>query len=136
VLSDLFGTTGRNLIEKLYENQSAVTEQDIAVCACGRLQSRVPELHRSVHGFFEDHHRFPSGSLMRITAMLESEMEILTERISGLMQDYDDTLSRLQMIPGHLLYEFRKYEWMPFSAYEPTNWSIALHLETAYYIIR
>lgn len=100
VVSDLFGITGRNLIEKLHKNQSSVNEEDIAACACGSLKSKIPELHQSLQGFFEDHHRFQLGSLMRIITTLESEMGILTDRINGLMHEHEDTLERLQEVPG------------------------------------
>lgn len=58
VVSDVFGKTGRNLIEKLCSEDVALTEADILECACGRLRSKAPELYRSIQGFIEEHHRF------------------------------------------------------------------------------
>ena len=100
VVSDLFGKTGMNLIERLCDENVCLADVDIAECACGRLKSKSSELYRSIQGFFEDHHRFQLCSLMRIISILESEMGILSDRITGLMGSYDDVISRLEKVPG------------------------------------
>ena len=100
VVSDLFGKTGRNLIEKLCSEEISLTEKDIRACACGRLQSKIPELYRSIQGFFEEHHRFQLCSLMRIIAILESEMGFLSDRICELMKEDVELIERLEAIPG------------------------------------
>jgi len=100
VVSDLFGKTGMNLIERLCDENVRLAEVDIAECACGRLKSKSSELYRSIQGFFEDHHRFQLCSLMRIISTLESELGILSDRITGLMGSYDDVISRLEKVPG------------------------------------
>lgn len=75
VVSDVFGKTGRNLIEKLCSEDVSLTEADIMECTHGRLRSKVPELYRSIQGFFEEHHRFQLLSLMRIISILESDVD-------------------------------------------------------------
>ena len=58
VASDLFGVTGRNLMTLLMTGPEEVTLKDIEQCARGSLRDKASELHRSVQGFFEEHHRF------------------------------------------------------------------------------
>ncbi len=100
VVSDLFGKTGMNLIEKLCDENASLVEADIAECACGRLKSKSTELYRSIQGFFEDHHRFELCSLMRIISILGSEIGIISDRISWLMISHDGVIDRMEKIPG------------------------------------
>jgi len=57
VVSDLFGKTGRNLMDLLCE-KSDITIEDIEANAKGSLKSKAKELHASIQGFFKEHHRF------------------------------------------------------------------------------
>lgn len=100
VVSDLFGKTGMNLIERLCDETISLTEADIAECACGRLKSKASELYRSIQGFFEDHHRFELCSLMRIISILGSEIGIISDRIAWLMTSHTEVIGRLEKIPG------------------------------------
>lgn len=100
VVSDLFGKTGRNLIEKLCDKHITLSEEDVVQCACGRLKSKTTELYRSINGYFEEHHRFQLCSLMRIITILESEMAILSDRIVELMSSHKKVLDRLENVPG------------------------------------
>jgi transposase len=100
IVSDLFGLTGRNLIELLCIEGSEVGLEKVEQCAKGSLKSKVTELHRSIQGFFEDHHRFLIMSLMRTITIIETEMAFISERMKAVMQDYDDTITRLDVVPG------------------------------------
>jgi hypothetical protein len=64
VVSDLFGVTGRNLIMLLMTGPKEIRIEDIELCAKGRLQGKISELHRSIQGFYEEHHCFQLTSLM------------------------------------------------------------------------
>jgi transposase len=100
IVSDLFGLTGRNLIELLCIEGCEVGLEKVEQCAKGSLKSKVTELHRSIQGFFEDHHRFLIMSLMRTITIIETEMAFISERMKAVMQDYDDTITRLDVVPG------------------------------------
>lgn len=100
VVSDLFGVTGRNLIELLCGEDSAISIEQIEQCAKGSLKSKVAELHRSIQGFFEDHHRFLLMSLMRMINIIETEIAIITERMQAMMSNHDDIINRLDVVPG------------------------------------
>ena len=100
VVSDLFGVTGRNLIELLCVEDSEISIAQIEQCAKGSLKSKVKELHRSIQGFFEDHHRFLLMSLMRMISIIETEIALITERMRAMMASCDDTITRLDAVPG------------------------------------
>lgn len=101
VVTDLFGKTGRRLIEQLCaEPAGGFTEEAVAKIACGRLRAKAPELYRSIQGYFEEHHRFQLHSLMRIITTLESEIGIITERVQLLMERHEEVLERVAAVPG------------------------------------
>lgn len=101
VVSDLFGKTGRRLIEQLCdESAGSFSEQAVAGLACGRLRAKAAELYRSIQGYFEGHHRFQLCSLMRIITILESEIGMISDRLQLLMKDHDELLGRVAAIPG------------------------------------
>ena len=100
VVSDLFGVTGRNLINLLCDHESQLELDSIEDCARGSLKSKVVELHRSIQGFFEDHHRFQLKTLMRTITAIEDEIASITERLTNLMEPHQDLLDRLDDVPG------------------------------------
>lgn len=100
VVADLFGVTGRNLIELLCTTEEQISLEQIEQCAKGSLKTKVVELHRSIQGFFEDHHRFLLLSLMRMIISIESEMALIGERMKSVMAEHKDTVKRLDAVPG------------------------------------
>ena len=100
VVSDLFGATGRNLIVQLCTNDSPLPLAAIHASARGSLKSKAEELHQSIQGFFEDHHRFVLIGLMETISGLESRTAEITERLTDLMAPHQDVMNRLDDIPG------------------------------------
>lgn len=100
VISDLFGVTGRNLIKLLMTDCGQISVEDIERCAKGTLRKKVAELHRSIQGFFEEHHRFQLASLMHIITTLEQENESIDNRMRELMQAHNDLIRRMDEVPG------------------------------------
>jgi transposase len=100
VLSDLFGATGRNLIRLLLSKESTPSLSDVRKCLCGSLVEKGNELHRSIKGFFEDHHRFLLGLLMETIETLERQIIDLESRIRSLMSCVDKQIERLEELPG------------------------------------
>jgi len=100
VVSDLFGVTGRNLIALLISGATKISLADIESCAKGTLRDKVSELHRSIQGFFEDHHRFQLVSLMHILETLEQENDGIDQRMKKLMEKHNDLIRRMDEVPG------------------------------------
>jgi len=99
VVSDLFGVTGRNLIFMLC-NESELSLAAIKENAKRGLKAKAKELHRSVHGFFEDHHRFQLIGMMEMIATFEKRVTEITQRMDTLTAKHQDLLNRLDEIPG------------------------------------
>ena len=100
VVSDLFGVTGRNLIMLLMTGPKEICLEDIGLCAKGSLQSKISELHRSIQGFYEDHHRFQLTSLMQVIEALEQANSSIDARMRELMQKHNGLIRRMDEVPG------------------------------------
>ncbi len=100
VVSDLFGLTGRNLMELLCEQDRELNIKDIQDCAKGKLKKKVPELFLSIQGFFEDHHRFQLKSLLSTISTIEAQISSITERLDILIAPHQNLVDRLDEIPG------------------------------------
>jgi transposase len=81
VLSDLFGLTDRNLMKLLLSKESSPTLSEVENCLRGSLKEKTKELHRSVKGFFDEHHRYLLGVLLDAIEKLERQIEVLEVRI-------------------------------------------------------
>ncbi len=99
VVSDLFGVTGRNLISLLCEG-SELSLENVKLNAKRGLKSNAKELHRSISGFFEDHHRFQLIGMMEVIENFEGKISEITERLDTLTAEHQDLLDRLDEIPG------------------------------------
>jgi transposase len=100
VVSDLFGATGRNLMNLLVSDRKSLTLSDIQLCVRGKLKGREEELYRSIQGFFSDHHRFILKRLLETIGMLEAEIEEFDSHIRHLMKDQNALLDRMKKAAG------------------------------------
>ncbi len=99
VVSDLFGVTGRNLMQLLVVDRK-LTLADIQTCVRGKLRGKVAELFRSIQGFFTDHHRFVLKTILETIAMLESQIGTLDREIRRVMKGHEALLDRMKGAPG------------------------------------
>ena len=100
VVSDLFGVTGRNLMDLLVTDRKALTLSDVAGCVRGQLRGKEAELFRSIQGFFTDHHRFILKMLLSTIATLEAQIEALDHEIGCAMKGNEPLLERMKKAPG------------------------------------
>jgi len=99
VVSDLFGVTGRNLIFLLC-NESELSLSKVKENAKRGLKAKSKELHQSIHGFFEDHHRFQLIGMMEMITTFEKRISEITKRMDTLTAGHQNLLNRLDEIPG------------------------------------
>ncbi len=99
VASDLFGVTGRNLIDYVCSGEE-ITPEGIDKRAKGKLRNKLGDLYRSLQGFFRDHHRFMILYYFETIDCLEKQKELITERLAALTRTHEDLLVRLDVIPG------------------------------------
>lgn len=99
VVSDLFGVTGRNLMQLLVADRK-LTLSDIQTCVRGKLKGKEAELFRSIQGFFTDHHRFVLKMILETIATLEAQIEALDLQICCAMKEHEALLDRMKQAPG------------------------------------
>ena len=100
VVSDLFGVTGRNLMNLLVSDRERLTLLDIEGCVRGKLKGKEKELYRSIQGFFSGHHRFILKRLLKTVGMLEEEIAGFDHQIRHLMKDQKELLERMKKAAG------------------------------------
>lgn len=99
VVSDLFGVTGRNLMQLLVADRK-LTLSDIQTCVRGKLKGKEAELFRSIQGFFTDHHRFILKTILETITTLEAQIEALDLQIRCAMKEHEALLDRMKQAPG------------------------------------
>jgi len=99
VVSDLFGVTGRNLMQLLVTDRK-LTLSDIQTCVRGKLKGKEAELFRSIQGFFTDHHRFVLKTILETINMLEAQIGALDHEIRRVMKEHEPLLDRMKEAPG------------------------------------
>jgi len=100
VISDLFGKTGRNLIDTLSDIDTELKIEHVEQCAKGSLKRKVAELFRAIQGFFEAHHRFQLKMIMRTIEHLENEIESITLRLDQLLVPNQALIEKLDQVHG------------------------------------
>jgi len=99
VVSDLFGVTGRNLMDLLVSGHE-ITLSDVETCAKGTLRTKTFELFKSIKGFFTEHHRFLLVSMLDVVKLLERQIERVHKRLGKLLSNRRDKVRMLMEIPG------------------------------------
>ena len=101
IASDLFGVSGRNLMNLLCRKSAAkITPEEVADCLKGRLKPKAEELCRAMRGFFRKHHRELLKTLLRTIGQQEKEIARIDQRLAKLTQAHQDLLDRLDEMPG------------------------------------
>lgn len=101
VVSDLFGKSGRNLMELLLTVPTEqISKDDIQLCLRGRLCKKTEEVFRAIKGFFTDHHRFQLVLYLKIIDELRESIQHVDSKLRETMRDERDVLKRLKEIPG------------------------------------
>lgn len=100
VVSDLFGVSGRNILELLASGKKNITEEDIERCVRGKLRGRERELWRSVQGFLTEVTQFGLCILLNVYRKLEEQIAEVDRKLSLLMAPQEDLMERLCEIPG------------------------------------
>jgi len=101
VVSDIFGVSGRNLMETLLAVPSeTITLDMVKSCLRGRLIKKADELFRAIKGFFNDHHRFLLRSYLDVIDLFRGKIDTLDLTIQDVMKKEKDLIRRLDDIPG------------------------------------
>jgi transposase len=98
VASDVFGVSGRLMLDALIEGRS--TPVEMAKLAKGKLRDKLVELQLALEGSVGEHHRFLLAMQLRRLKGVEDELKTLDERIDEKLEPYRAQHKRLMTIPG------------------------------------
>ena len=98
VATDVFGVSGRLMLEALVEGKS--TPQEMAELAKGRLRQKIDELGPALEGKLEEHHRFLLRLQLHRLEAAEKDLAVLEQRLQEKLKPYEGQLTLLDEIPG------------------------------------
>jgi transposase len=98
VASNVFGASGRRMLRALLDG--ALTPEQMADLAKGRLRKKLAELAPALDGRVEEHHRFLLSMQLERMEDLETTIKKLDERIDQQLVPYEKQHKLLIKIPG------------------------------------
>ena len=98
VATDVFGVSGRRMLNALVENQT--TPQQMADLAVRTLRKKIPQLALALEGKMEPHHRFLLKLQLDRLQAVEQDLRVLEQHLEEKLQPYAAQLALLQEIPG------------------------------------
>ena len=98
VMTDVMGVSGRAMLTALAGGER--DPEKMSQLARGCLVPRVPALAQALRGTFTDHHGFLLRQLLTQNDQLTALITECDGRITELMTPHEDTLRRLQAVPG------------------------------------
>ena len=99
VISDVFGVSGRNLLERLID-QGYIDADDIEQRVKGQVKKKVVQLADSLFGTLTEHQIFMIRQSWNHVTYLEEAIQKLDDKIDAHLLPYQDEIHLLQTIPG------------------------------------
>lgn len=99
VISDVFGVSGRNLLNRLVQ-QGFVNPNEVEPCVYGQIKKKVHAVSESLFGTLTDHQIFMIRQCWNHMVYLEESIQNLDKRIDELLQPYQDEVALLDTVPG------------------------------------
>src|SRR5262245_55292472 len=98
VATDVLGKSGRAMLEALVAG--ATDAAALSELARGRLRAKLPRLEQALNGRFGPHHRFLVAEQLGHIDELDERIARVSAEIAERLGPVDDTLARLDAIPG------------------------------------
>ena len=102
-MSDIFGETGRRLLEMIIEGKEIRTE-DLVEITSGRgkasLREKIPQIKEGLKGTAREHHRKMLKLIYEHLKYLEKEQEEIEKLIDEKCNEYKKEIELLDSIPG------------------------------------
>lgn len=96
--TDILGASGRTMLNALV--QGTTNADVLADLARGRLRAKLPALRQALVGRFRPHHAFLVTQVLAHLDYLDEAIAGLSEQVGTLLAASEDTLARLDTIPG------------------------------------
>src|SRR5664280_831966 len=100
VATDITGVSGRLMLQALIASQGAADPGVAADLAKRRMRSKIPVLTGALNGRFIAHHAFLTRLFLDRIDAHTKDIELLSERIDGLMEPFLPARDLLESIPG------------------------------------
>ena len=98
VISELFGVSGRQMIEAMIAGQRNPTV--LAEMAQGRMRAKIPVLREALSGRFEDHHAFLAARMLARVDALSADIDAVSDRIEEVVAPFARQIAQLDEIVG------------------------------------
>jgi transposase len=98
VISDIFGVSGRQMLEALIAGQRNPTV--LAQMARGRMRSKTEDLHEALRGFFTDHHAVILRMMLDNIDRLSRQIAALDAKIEEAVAPFAHHVDQLSEITG------------------------------------
>jgi transposase len=98
VASDVFGVSGRRMLEAIIEGTSSPAQ--MAQLAKGKLRDKLAELQLALEGSVQPHHRFLLATQLRRIKSVEDDLAQLDKYIDEKLEPYREQHKLLMTIPG------------------------------------
>ncbi len=98
VISDIFGVSGRAMLEALIAGQRS--PKALAEMACGKMRSKIAVLEEALTGHFEDHHGFLVQVMLQRIDALTAQIEAVGARIQAVIAPFSHHVERFDEITG------------------------------------
>lgn len=102
-ISDIFGDTGRKLIEKIIEGKE-ISDEELLEMTSGRgkasLRNKIPQIKEGLKGTTREHHRKMIKLIYEHLKYLEKEQKEIDKLIDEACKEYKEEIELLDSIPG------------------------------------
>lgn len=98
VMTDVFGATGRAILEKLSDNQT--DPKVLAALAKGSLKQKKPEIVRALQGSFSKHDATLLKHQLLVHDHLQQRRAAIETELGAMATPYEELILRLDQIPG------------------------------------
>jgi len=98
VMTDVFGVTGRAILEKLSNNKT--DPKALAALAQGRLKKKKPEIVRALQGSFSKHDAALLKHQLLLHDQLQQRRAAIEAELSVEVTPYEELIARLDQMPG------------------------------------
>ena len=102
-ISDIFGDTGRKILEMIIEGKE-ITNEDLIEITSGRgkasLRGKIPQIKEAIKGTTREHHKKMLKLIYEHLKYLEKEQKEIEKLIDEACEEYRKEIELLDSIPG------------------------------------
>jgi transposase len=98
VLSDVFGATGKKIMEKILDGN--YQPEQLLYYVHGRVKASREDIKEALTGYVRDHHRFMLKAILSNISRIETTLAEVDDQIAKVTEPYQEIIELLETIPG------------------------------------